>query len=1291
MSGNSPDKPHTTWATLAAGTSPATVVRAANKLTPMPLPRMGHHYVAPTMAMMPGHLAHPLYQRVYQANRACFGATDYDTTKAIHNPLLWFSSPTAPNPPSDIHGDGFTLLTETKIRFDGYGIADDSASCNKAGGHRIQLEAGTNYNTQFHFPDPAEVGAYQIVIQPNLFSKQFMGNNENTTFASLEAPEDPSGANTTVTVLTDQLVATVVGMMNRDLILSEATMADVRGCEIYLNEIMLDIDPSTREQFTNIPTLGLTNPFGVNATSSGAFTRRSLPYHPNMFHRATPGLTTTIPWWAVAYASSTIFGVGAWKGTEHYHPDDYYHFCRSTLGAVGVQTTMLGYPSHYLDVYSDYLTALTPIATIQEATAGSAPNYGTVKVNNNTLFPVAGFDYFNQQLVIIDAGGVERRATWEKKGVISGVGATDGAVVFTKVQEIDGGFFAAAVAGATLRMTTKYGNSLSENIFTKSKESVATRNLPQLLSGTRDTNSLHLPDAYLCMWHYNLGRPMTWFSDSTSDRASKNDPAVDKKAYNHAPEHFEMVHYHEFAYAMSDGPFSFRAKYYGDRNGALVDTGVFISGSADKHTVTDGKSRKYYFGSFWPGGHRFGAQMSSLSLYGTAAPGWRDKWDNPNIKQVSDAKGLTVANGNVETLTETINSVASTMKQAGWGYRVSVRQPYNRPRWAIKANQALRDPHTYYHFHAEGPFVGNQTVTTRTNTQAGGTNTVTTATTNASYTGIIERQTNASALIGSDLKFQQVRYSDGRRMTKGFGCAVRNIRNPTTALRKFHADSPAGHKGGTDVDDQRVNLALAQAHYMVDWWGNTTGEEVRRFPVRGFGIRPSWDPEDAYRATDRTKVAETMFDETTGMKSAEASINFFDPATAKRVGDRGDGRGVRYPTYFNEDILQDVSESIEPFGLVLSHHTSQPPFTGGFIRPSNTKLQSHEITRGISARLEVAGEDGLLKKEANVGTNIEKTNFDFMREPIAKSKPRIGIDGMSVVENDGEISPRYVISSTEATSLHTDRQIGQRFIFSGGVSTANRALSDLNLNTLNLSSAKQVMKFGTTHGIPPIGGTYIMEVSSEGESISDLGWGASSGVTTNPYQTTNHNSLSNKTNLKDDTIKFLIRPVRVLDNKHIELFRDDTTHVLSATAAGRYGVFMYDAPNARAALAASNYMRNTNPAPSNPPYAPVYLFTLGTSTSNPVSKGPKIPGSEASSFTTKSTQAVARMVVTNNTLQHLRADASRRQSVTEERNTFIRNDYTVQPRYTQSLYAGDKLNTSDHSNEGDRTDNGVGA
>ena len=1286
VSGNSPDKPHTNWIGVSAGTSPATAVRAANKLTPMPIPRMGHHYVMPTMAVMPGHFAHPQYQQIYKSNRACFGTVDYDTTKDIQNNVLWFSSPTASNPPSDIHGDGFTLLTETKIRFDGYGIADDSASCNAAGGHRIQLEVGTNYNTAFHFPDPAEVGAYQIVIQPNLFSKQFMGNNENTTFASTDAPEDPSGTNTTVTVLTDQLVATVVATQGRDLILSEATMADVRGCEIYLNEIMLDIDPSTREQFTNIPILGLSNPFGVNATSSGAFTRRSLPYSPNMFHRSTPGIPVTIPWWSVAFASSTIFNATApWKAMEHYNPDDYYHFCRSTLGGVGCQTTMLGYPSVYLDVYTDYLTSTNPVGIIEHMDNSANKLY----VRNNTLFPIAGIGYFNHVLTITGADGIAHDAIYTNRGYISGVGSTDGAVVFHGIVNTNrGNFTANATQGMEVRLTRKYGFDNSKEIYTNSKASIATRNLPQLLSGTRDTNSLHLPDAYLCMWHYNLGRPMTWYSDS---RTNNSDAAVDKKAYNHAPEHFEMVHYHEFTYAMSDGPFKFRAKSVGNYTGGLTDT---YPVSALAHQAgTDGKSRKYNFGAFWPGGHRFGAQMSSLTLYGTAAPGWRDKWDNPNIKQVSDAKGLTVTNGNVETITDSLFG-KNVNKQAGWGYRISVRQPYNRPRWAIKANQGLRDPHAYYHFNAEGPFVSSQEVTTRTNTQSGSGNTTPTSTTSESYTGIIERQTNASALINNDLRGQQVRYSDGRRMTKGFGCAVRNIRNPTTAIRKFHADTPAGFKAGTDVVDQRVNLALAQAHYMVDWWGNTTGEEVRRFPVRGFGIRPSWDPEDAYRATDRSKTPETMYLDATGVNFAEAQVNFFDPATAKRVGDRGDGRGVRYPTYFNEDILQDVSEDMRPFGLVLSHHTSEPPFTTGFMRPANIALESFEVPRGISARLEIAGDDGLLKREANVGSNIEKTNFDFMREPIAKSKPRIGIDGMSVVENDGNISPRYVITSTEATSLHTDRQAGQRFIFSGGVSTANRALSDLRLDTLNFSSSKQVMKFGTTHGIPPIGGTYIMELSSDGAPINDFGWGASSGITTNPYQTSNHDSKSYNTNVEDETIKFLVRPVRVLDNKHIELFRSDRTHVLSATAAGRYGVFVYDAPNARAADAASNYMRNTNPAPSNPPYAPVYLFKIsgaGSSTSAPSSTGPRIPGSESSTFTTLSTQPVARMVVTNNTLQHLRADASRQQSVVENKDAFIRKDYTVQPRYTQSLYAGDKLNTVNHSGEGNRSDNGVGA
>jgi len=135
---------------------------------------------------------------------------------------------------------------------------------------------------------------------------------------------------------------------------------------------------------------------------------------------------------------------------------------------------------------------------------------------------------------------------------------------------------------------------------------------------------------------------------------------------------------------------------------------------------------------------------------------------------------------------------------------------------------------------------------------------------------------------------------------------------------------------------------------------------------------------------------------------------------------------------------------------------------------------------------------------------------------------------------------------------------------------------------------------------------------------------------------------------------------------------------------------MYDAPNARAADAASSYMRNTNPSPTNPPYAPVYLFDL-SDTAAPASVGPKIPGSEASDSTNAATQTVESMIVTSNTLQHFRGEASRSQSVKDGADAFIRFDYNVQPRYTQQLYAGDALNTSTHTNEGDRTDNGVGA
>ena len=109
--------------------------------------------------------------------------------------------------------------------------------------------------------------------------------------------------------------------------------------------------------------------------------------------------------------------------------------------------------------------------------------------------------------------------------------------------------------------------------------------------------------------------------------------------------------------------------------------------------------------------------------------------------------------------------------------------------------------------------------------------------------------------------------------------------------------------------------------------------------------------------------------------------------------------------------------------------------------------------------------------------------------------------------------------------------------------------------------------------------------------------------------------------------------------------------------------------------------------PTNPPYPPVYnlwadektdsdgeLNTAQKTYLTPYSVGPIIPGYEASGFTPSLRQSVARITVADNTLQHLRADASRS------------GDYTIQPRYTQSLYPGSDLNKSDHIGESSHAD-----
>tara|TARA_R100000152_G_C6781983_1_gene217864 strand:- start:5266 stop:9051 length:3786 start_codon:yes stop_codon:yes gene_type:complete len=1259
------------------------------------------------MAMMPGHLAHPLYQRVYNLNRAYHQATkslerELGYTKIGYSltghadgtdgtldkqdgigtdALMWFSSPSAPHPPSDIHGGGFTLMTETKVKYDGYGVLayDDE---NKSGDHRLKLEVGTNYSTHWHFPDPMESGAYQIVIQPNLYSQQLMGFNDNYDFGSDSGTKYP--------LLTDAQVATVIALQWNgtayDFILSHALKADVRGCEVYLNEVMLDIDPSPNQQFTNLPPLALYNPLGINENTSPAWSRKSLPYRPGMFQMATPAYTLTVPWWAPALKSGTALdSTNIYRMTSWSRPEDYYMFSKSSYGSIGSQAVMNGYPSHFIHPYTH--SYMSHVAQCKIVSTDQGNNQ--IVVDNNSLFPEVGSRYMGHYLVVTAADGTQHKALYTHRGVSSGQASQTTNVFYGIAPDDATKFYAACTAGAVVRLRAEHDNYKPGEILTNKDSSVFAHFIEDIVQGSQDTQTGHLPDAFLSLWHYNLGRPMTYYSDS---RSNIGDAAVDKKPYNHLPEHFETVRYQNFSYVISDGPFDFRGYVYGtttiDGNPCAASVSPDALGTPQARTDASLNSKKHHYGAFWPGGSRFGAQASDLALWGTAAPGWGRFWDNPLVYQESGTAG----EFGVQTRTAITDSISSTnhKRPANFGYRFCIRQAPNRPRWALWSSQAFDDKYTVnnhsgYRF---GVYTQSDQYTTNIYTSTSAT---TTATRAAGYTGILERITNASALLGSDLKLQQVRYSHGRRMTRPFGCAVRNyvaynVDNDTGGhpiVRAHQGDYLANLTSGFHLSTlaPKRSLAPALAHYMTDWWGNTVGEEVRRFPVRSFGVRPAWDPEDAYRATDRTISAPT-FAAPDGHGLSRANLDLFNPATAKRVGDRGDGRGVRWPTVFNEDVLQDVDIDMTSSGIVLSHPTAEPNKGLGYIRSRNDALQEDEVKRGISRRLGVSATDGLLKPEAMAGANVEKATADLLpasetlQEPVSRISPRIGLDVNTVGEINDTSAHDYVAIATEAHSLHTDRAAGKRYILASGVKTDTRAIDDYRLDSLNFSNFKQVMRLNHTHGLWPMGGNLIMDITNYMEPISDLGWGTSnnSAKTSNPYQSNNHNSMSYQTNDTEKSLKFLLRPVRILDHRHVEIFRDKSD-ALSGTAGGRYGVFTYSAPNSRA-LSAPRYLRDTDPAPDNPPYPPAYFFTSSSYTT-PSSFGPRIPGSESSSFSNSLKQSVARIIVANNTLQHLRGDAARN------------GDFSIQPRYTQSIYPGDDLNKSDHSGEENRSDNEV--
>ena len=1520
VSGNSPDMRTIDWTDIGASAATYNAIKAPT-MTPMPVPRMGHHFVSPTMLMMPGHFAHPAYQGAYDNNRACEGVrvrpleettgTFTDVVPA-RDPLIWFSSQTTPFAPSDIHGSAHTLLVESAVKYDGYGIAASvgaAGTVNANGDHRIILEASGAHTLRQHFPDPMEVGAYQIIIQPNITKKQLVGFHRN----AVTATQAPVEGGSLTSELTSMQVATVIAIAHdtgssygsNTLILAEATMADVRGCEIIMNELMLDLDPDVGSQFASLPPLALSNPFGINETSPPPFTRRSLPYRNNMFVRSTPGYTFSIPWWshrhrtipdgtivveltgnptasqtlvlvsdagttktytgvagsptlssnqfsidddpddvaaslklAIEHSSGhngeilverldsiltlrqstgkmasasftnnlsncTVSSAAGFINLEHHKPDDYYLFCRSTLGSIGAQITMAGYPSAYPDMYEEHmrLRSLNPHCVAITINSGGSE----IQVDDAELFPSE--PNYGEQLEYIDGDGNVQRATWSyrsgTKAHSSGSFTLGKSTLFSGVTIVTKDFWTNLAAGQVLRLTMPDGGESASTRLKDSQRSAFTRIMPQLLQGTRDTSTMHMPDAFLSLWHPNLGRPYTVFSDDSSRAfyasSGAADTPVDQKPYNNIPEHFETIHYHEFLYNISEGPFSFAMKWMDGKDAVADKTGVAYAGDSLPDGTPQGTTT-HNFAGFWPCGSRGGFAASRLDGYAEIVSGYG------NGAFSCSSYNYDTSNGIEQKTWSQMNSASDYGRNNCFGYRFGLRQPYNRPRWA----SAVRgwdeiDSHAsdagVQNDYRHGPVVMQDT---GTSTYAGVDTTQSNATIDTNMVGMLERQTSLSALLNHDALQRQVRYAEGRRMTRPFGCPIRTIRNGATATAtitvsntdvanigdgdtislisaidgstticyikgqsdtttsaataghvqaktlasgsyanpvlhataqaveirtainhstKFSATNSANvitvtqsvpgdagnttitiaelgatglsktnftggvtarvHYPGDSVGKGITEVASAMRYYVVDWWGNTRGETVRRFPARGFGVRPAWDPEDAYadngwadRPDNRSLFFENGFTYPSSMEGENNSVNadtltrvdWFNPASALRCGDRGDGRGVRWPTVFNESLLMSLDHEFSPTGIVLSTSTAEPSYGQGMLRPSND-VPSNEINRGISRRLGVSDRAGLLEPEATSGTNVETVSGQLamgadtsLMEPISREAPRIGLDGAS---KDGYDYAHQVLQ-TEAHSLHTDRGVGARAHLEGALTVGSHTLDDLDLTSLTWAAqpTNGVLRFSQAYVFPPYGATATLDVESYGSPVSDSGWGAASGTTSNPYQTSAHDSVNEITNKTDKEIRFLLRPFRALDYKHVEMFRPNSVmksgapqygnNSFRATSGGKYGLFTYSTPNARAD-SSGIYLKSSNPAESNAPYAPVYWpntsnFALASS------KGPSIPGSSMSGFTSTLKGTVARVTMTENTMLQYRSDVHRN------------GDFSIKPRYSQSLH-----------------------
>ena len=830
------------------------------------------------------------------------------------------------------------------------------------------------------------------------------------------------------------------------------------------------------------------------------------------------------------------------------------------------------------------------------------------------------------------------------------------------------------------------------------------------------------------MWNSNLGRPYTFYSDSSRTYNNPtSDRAVDKKPYNSLPEHFESIHYHDSVYAMSLGPLDLRIKTANpDTKTGASATGEVVEGLTD-YLAQGGDSldsQKIMYSKFWPCGSRGGPLVSRLDLYTEASVSWTipRKYAANDFYYWEDDDSLLDGsyNMNLSGIKYTAMNSSHADNRYSYGWRVSVRQAYNKPTYGILPGRGkLEDDNStetgYTTDYVAGPLVQMESTTW---SYIGGDASQSSASMSTTYVGVMERQTNFAGMLAADRPEFQVRYSDGRRMTRPFGAPLRTLASNTNQIADWWGDSRFGKA--------KYSVTEAAQYYLVDWWGNERGEDVRRAPVRGFGIRPAWDCGDVYeydRTNGRTPHArifnngKPIFDvlgvinssgartgdppRLCGTQSLSGSstvlVDVFAPTHSMRVGDMGNGRGVRYPSQFNEDILTELSEPIHSTGIVLSHNTAEPPAVTGLLRPRNDVLQADEIPRGISARLEIA-EDGLLKPDAVVSDRVESVvGSSPHKDAISRSTPRIGVDA----ENMEGLEKDHIVINTEAHSLHTDRGVGQRTVLHGALVANSQSIGDLDLTSTNFNSnMNNILRFSHTNNVNPLGGSYVLETKSYGAFFDDTGWGldgvSGAAFTTNPYQNTDFNRNTMMNNQNDQSIQWLLRPVRVLDKQHVEMFRplsavggstaQPGSNFFRATAGGKYGLFTYNVATPR--VATDNFPRSTA-SDTNGPYVPVFYMSESSSVT-PTSQGPKILGTETTGVNgfdkTSITSPVTRMVMSENTLQHYRADAARRRQMEESNELVRRMDFSIKPRFSQSLHPkghkGDvTFNVSNHSGD----------